>query len=562
MSNAHNAYVIAYLPLIYVYRLDYVFKFHNLQSEDRSQLVKFKILGLGQNLPNNIAVGNIPILITWRWRPQLYCLKILREQTNLRYKNHRFGNYIRPSLWSLWLLFRLMRNGISPLKGLVSGRMSTLTMPNHGQVPNFSNFDRNLIIMRSVGKSGLILNDYSSFLEVKIMRNDKYSVITDLKVALLQITIPDRLRSRLIFGLIPFLLDSKLREYFTKQTSAIFPIWHPYRLDISGKTALVSHKGPIIRQVIGPNRIFVEQNITLRSGKNLLDSEVNLIEFDQDELSQIGVWPQSAWRVHGSSELKMPASLEPEVIENATFIYAVNNLYHFLEDTLSQIEINNLQSPEKLVLLGGNLDSVLREIAISSSLAPIKLIRDEEHQIIRDLTFFYLENYRSNLAAGKEVDLAEHTNLIRVGIERINSFYPQQWCPTQKIFIIRRKGLQRQLSNYKSVQRALRESGFMFIDFQDLSLGERITLLRNCKILVGESGAGLAHAYLLDPESRVVEIRHPTMDGSLEHETLVRTRRLNYSIVKSSYASFMSRFIHGKDSFKVDLTTLIQAIEE
>lgn len=545
-----------------MYRLVYVFKFHILESDDRSQLVKLKILGVGRNLPNKIAVGNKATPITWRWRPQLYCFKILREQTNFRYRNHRYGNYLRPSLWSLWLLFRLMRNGINPLMGLLSGRLSSIKIPDNDQVPNFSNFDRNLIVMRSTGKSGLILNNYSSFLEVKLVRNDKYSVITDLKVSLPQYKISDWLRSQLIIPFIPFLLDSKFRKYFTGQINTFLPIWHPFRREILGKAASISHKKPIIRQAIGHNQIFNEQNISLRSGSNLLDSEDNLIEFDQETLSQIGVWPQRAWRAYGTNSLNLPESLEPEVIENATFIYSVNNLYHFIEDTLSQIEINNLQSPEKQILVGGNLDSVLREIAISSSLAPIKFIRDEEHHIIGDLTFFYLQKYRKNLAAGQKVELAEHACLIRECIERIALVNPQQEMPTQKIFIIRRKGLQRKLSNYKSVHRTLRKRGFIFIDFEGLSLSERITILRNCKFLVGESGAGLAHAYFLCPGSRVVEIRHPSMDGSLEHETLVKTKVLNYSITSSSYTKSISRFIHGKDSFKADLSALIQAIEE
>ena len=545
-----------------MYRLVYVSKIHNLESEDRSQLVKLKILGLGRNLPNEIAVGNKTILITWRWRPQLYCLKILREQTNFRYRNHRYGNYLHPSLWSLWLLFRLMRNGINPLKGLLSGRLSSLNTPSNSEVPNFSNFDRNLIVMRSVGKSGLILNNYSSFLEVTLVRNEKYSVITDLKVSLLQHKLSNRLRSQFITPFIPFLLDTKFRRYITAKIDTFLPIWHPYRRELLGNTVSVSHKRPVIRQTVGPNQIFVEQNIALRNGNNLLDSEGNLIEFDQEALPQIGAWPQRSWKVYGSDVVNLPETLEPKFIENATFIYSVNNLYHFMEDTLPQIEFNNMESPGKLILMGGKLDSVLIEFAISSSLAPIKFIRDEEHQIIEDLTFFYLGKYRRDLAAGKKVELVEHTNLIRECIARTTSSYPQQDIPTQKIFIIRRKGLQRQLSNHKSVHTALRKRGFVLIDFEDLSLIERISLLRNCKILVGESGAGLAHAYFLRPESRVVEIRHPSMDGSLEHETLVKTRVLNYSITSNSYTKSMSRFIHGKDSFKADLNALIRAIEE
>ena len=539
-----------------------MFKSNNLVSEEGFQLVKLRFLGLGHNLPTEVCVGDISVSITWKWRPQVYCFKILREQTNLRYQNQRYGNYLRASLWSPWLLFRLISNGLNPLKGFLSGRSASLNIPSNNQAPNFSSFERDLVILRSVGKSGLILNEYSSFLEVKLVRNNKYSVITDLKVSVIQRKPLVRLYSQFIIPFIPYLLDSKFGKFITGHLQVLYPIWHPYRSDFSGQKVAISQRLPKNRREIGPNRIFVEENVSIKNGKILLDSEGNLIEFDQDLLSQTGGWPQRAWRVPGSTIFKLPESLEPSFIQHATFIYSVNNLYHFIEDTLPQIEINNLQSPEKPVLIGGNLDSVLREIAICVSRAPVKFIRDEEHHIIGNLTFFYLEKYRSDLAQGKKINLAEHANLIRECIKRINLLYPQEGSATEKLYVVRKKGLQRKLSNFNSVQKTLKNMGFNFIDFEGLSLSERIKLLRNCKILVGESGAGLAHAYLLRPNSRVVEVRHPSMDSSLEHETLVETNFLHYSILNSSYTRSMSRFVNGKDSFKADLDALRDFIEE
>jgi hypothetical protein len=546
-----------------MYTLVYVLRFDRAELEDGPRLFEFEILGLGPCLPGAIQIGNNSKSLIWYWRPQIYFLKVLREQTNIRYENHRFGNYLRPNLWSLWLLYRLARNGINPFRGLISGRKAIVLISTDEGTPNLSKSDASLMIMRSAGKSGLLLNDYSTFLEVKLMRKGTYSVITDFSAK----SIPKGFSRRLSFlcaiKSAPFVIDLNIKKKLLREFSQIFPDWHPYSYLCRGKNALViKNVTSVPQRKIGHNLVFDAKSIILRNGKTLENSGYLIDQFGEENTSKNRVWPKYTWVYQDSDKAQTPGGLSGWNVESATYLSAVNNLYHFIEETLPQIAINNLFSPMNPIFVGGNLDSILQELATLSSTSSVNFVRDEETFFFQDLKFFHLEKFRSSLSQGKHLTMDEQVDLINAGLSEIVSIRSNESQLTTKIYIVRRKGLQRQLANIRSVRNILEKQGFLFVDFEPLSLSERIELLSNCSILIGESGAGLANAYFLRPEAKVVEIRHTSMQNSCEHLTLAQATRVEYIVLEGSGTSRIEKFMHGNDSFKIDLNMLKKLIEE
>lgn len=542
--------------------------FHQIEGDDSS--IRFRILAVGYELPPEISLGEDLYPLHWLWRPQFYILKVLREHNNMRRNNSRLSNYFFPSLWSLWFLFRLARNGISPFKGLISGRVATLIVRNNVHQPNFLNFIRNLLMMRSTGKQGLLLNDYSNFVEVKLTRNHENSILTGFSISLWSNRFGSRLRSRILTTFLPWILDAKLNLNFVKVTVSKYPAWHPLKhsfgrdmryqfpdIDVFGGEPLKA-----VNQ-FGEITSYLQNDVVLYNGHSVISRNRVLLNYEINSEPQLlhTNWPTYFWAVETSNQTRLPGAQLSSRERDGTYVSSVNNVYHFLEDTLPQIEINNMQTPLRPLFLGGNLDPILRELASASSVAPLTFVRDEAKIEFESLTFFKLSNYRAALSSGEPWALNSHSQLIKSGLNRITQGLHHDKNPSKRIFIIRKKSLHRRLVNSKPLMKELKKLGFIFVVFEDHSMSERLNLLADCSVLIGESGAGMAHAYFINPKARVIEIRHPAMHGSFEHLTLSVTSGVTYRVVDGVLTSRITKFIFGKDCFKIKLSSLLKEIK-
>jgi hypothetical protein len=532
-------------------------------------LSRIQLRGLGENLPVEIALGVKSFPLKWRWQPQLFMLKVLREQSNYRFKNIGFGACVKPSKWVIWCIFRLIRNGINPFEGLISGRIASFTAPTDCGIPNFYSSGRNLRIMRTTGKNGLLLNDYTSFLEVQLMRQRNNPAITDFRVFPQAESSFKAIINSLFATLLPTLLDHKLCRRAVGRILAQLPLWHPYRFSFGRNDSDSNLMFRSERETsssgfksFGLTQMFQGKNLVLKNARSLFDAKSQLLEADFKVEPEAGAWPTYIWKYESSDYFQTPGSLDSEFVREGTYISSVNNLYHFVEETLPQIEINNLSPSPRTIFLGGNIDPILEELTISASIASVVFVRDEEQFTFEDLLFFRQNNFRSYLSSGFAVDLEGHPGLIKSALSKVHGNYSKSSALTRKIFIIRRNGLQRKLVNFKALERALKNQGFISIDFEGLTLKERMVLLDSCAVLVGESGAGLAHAYFLNPKAKVLEIRHPQMAGSLEHLTLSLTTGLQYLTIDGSHCSWLDKFAHGKDSFRADIDSVVRMVEE
>ncbi len=552
-----------------VYTLSIVSKNAPCVGNEEVANVGMMIQGVGRNLPTEICLGYTVVPLNWRWRPQIFILKILREQSNYRFRNFRFGAYLKPSVWAAWLLFRLMRNGVNPLRGLLAGRIASVTASREFGVPNFHQFGRDLSIMRTAGKCGLLLNDYSSFLEVKQMRPSKNFVITDFSV---YPDPEDRLKVylyRVFAKVLPILIDKKINFPLFFGFINGLPLWHPIKKNFAGlhpkfnlHTNSDNSNVNLTIRSLGVTQELQANDVVVANARNVITESQEILQLTCSSNQLEGFWPTYLWENQLVGRLQMPESLELKVEKFGAYVSTVNNLYHFLEETLPQIEICNLYWPERTIYLGGNVDPIIEEIATKASIAPVICVRDEEQLFFEDLIFFKQENFRNLLSSGHFVQLDDHAQLINSALGRVSTSIPNHGEVSEKIYIVRRRGLQRRLSNFKHVERTLTRLGFAFVEFETLSLSERVNLLSQCKILVGESGAGLAHSYFLDLKAKVVEIRHPDMSGSLEHLTLTTTKDLEYKVVQGKDISRLNRIVYGKDSFAADVVALIRSVTD
>lgn len=559
-----------------MYRLDRVSGFKNTFMDSEDRLIRIDIRGVGQGLPSKITFGEKAHAIRWTWKPQFYILKVLREQSNLRFSNQSFGNFVFPSLWSFWLVFRLLRNGINPLRGLISGRSSKIVIERTAEIPNFLPENHDLVIMRTAGKQGLLLNDYAAFLEVKLVRASTGPIITDFTVKLLPKKIIERILCWFLPAVLPNLLNQMLRAGFSigrfeieRRMLFFFPDWHPYKYSAWPSFGQINY--PLFSCVdevlktkteLGELRMFVAQNVILNGGHVISSERNSSLNLGSQFNSGIPEqnWPNYFWKFSNSNVIHSPRTIFAGVKSDYTFVSCVNNLYHFLEDTLPQIEVNNIYSPSKPIFIRGNLDPILEEMARAVSLANVFVARAEEHFNFEKLTFFELSDYRARLSSGEILDIDGHASLIKSGLKRFCSQEFIDRKPNLKIFVVRRRGLQRRLVNSRYLMNELKRNGFILVEFESMTLQERVDLMSNCAVLVGETGAGLAHAYFLNPESEVIEIRHPLMNGSLEHQTLTQVTGLKYSIVNGDTVSKLKRLVFGNDAFKVNLDLLPEAI--
>jgi hypothetical protein len=532
-------------------------------------LTRIKIRGLGENLPLEIALGSKAFPLKWRWQPQLFILKVLREQSNYRFKNVGFGAYFKPSKWIIWCIFRLIRNGINPFEGFISGRGASLTAATDCGIPNFCRSDRSLRLMRTTGKNGLLLNDYTSFLEVQLMRQRNNPVITDFTVFPRAESSFKAIPYSFFTTLLPILLDRKLCRRTVTGIVSQLPSWHPYRISfrrIDSDSNLVFRPERATPSSefnnFGLTQMFQGKNLVLKNARSLFGAKSQILNADFNVEPEASAWPTYIWRYKSSDCFHTPGCLDSEFVTEGTYISSVNNLYHFVEETLPQIEINNLSSSPRTIFLGGNIDPILEELTVSASNAPVVFVRDEEQFSFEDLLFFRQNDFRSYLSSGAVIDLGGHPGLIKSVLNRVHGSYSKNSALTRKIYIVRRNGLQRKLVNFKALESALKKRGFIFIDFEGLTLQERISILDGCAVLVGESGAGLAHAYFLNPKAKVLEIRHPQMTGSLEHLTLSLTTGLQYLSIDGFACSSLDKFAHGKDSFRADVDSVVRMVEE
>jgi hypothetical protein len=134
---------------------------------------------------------------------------------------------------------------------------------------------------------------------------------------------------------------------------------------------------------------------------------------------------------------------------------------------------------------------------------------------------------------------------------RALSKVPVQSQETLKIFVSRSGGF-RKLINKKKIESIFRRAGFLVISAESLGFVERLILFQQASVVAGETGAGLVNLYFCKQGTRVIEIRHPSIEKSLEHLALLKLTDHKYRIIPGRKTSTMKMLQFGVDSYYVD----------
>jgi len=117
------------------------------------------------------------------------------------------------------------------------------------------------------------------------------------------------------------------------------------------------------------------------------------------------------------------------------------------------------------------------------------------------------------------------------GRENVDTDFPE------KIYIKRRKDVERAVINENELEVELMKSGFTSIDLEGLSLVKQIALFQRAKIVISAHGAGLANL-IFGSELKVIELMHPHIvrphfyhishDWGFKYDVVVGRTLMNY----------------------------------
>ena len=97
-----------------------------------------------------------------------------------------------------------------------------------------------------------------------------------------------------------------------------------------------------------------------------------------------------------------------------------------------------------------------------------------------------------------------------------------------KIYVSRMKASRRKLLNEEEVKSCLEKYGFVSVCFEDYSFEQQVSIMHNCRHLVGLHGAGLANMIFMPEGGSVLELRKYDKNENYFFYTLSATANHNY----------------------------------
>lgn len=98
----------------------------------------------------------------------------------------------------------------------------------------------------------------------------------------------------------------------------------------------------------------------------------------------------------------------------------------------------------------------------------------------------------------------------------------------ENIFIYREPSIGRSIYNFNELKTILEKYNFDIVAFEEYSFSEKITMLRNCRNLLGLFGSGLSNMIFLQKGSNLIEIRKEKDSKNNAFYSLASACNLNY----------------------------------
>ena len=288
---------------------------------------------------------------------------------------------------------------------------------------------------------------------------------------------------------------------------------------------------------------------------HLLPNETNFIH----QIDSLGAWPRPVWSRAGSEFVAVTNFTSSEELLSTDLIFPSNsNWAHFFEEILPQLQVAEKRLKFDRIITTDIFDKSQLQAMQTLSKKPIFLIDKNRRYYGRQFCCTVQDNRRSlaikHQLQGRNMLDENSMNTIRASARKLIVDPPSN--PVHEyIYINRRKGLFRPLINKRRIENLLKQSGFYFVNTEALSFVERVNLFGNAKVVVAESGAGMANCHFCKSNTPVLELRHPGMQQSEEHSSIIMVG-VNYYNLVGNKGNLVQRLIYGTDSYKINFYNL------
>ncbi len=457
------------------------------------------------------------------------------------------------------------------------------------RIPNDSPY-----LARSVGRSGLKLNEYNAILEYALRRRQVISRVFIVEASLFPIGMSSRslnesvrkievtrdlVAASSLLKVLP--VWHGLRTYFSLffnsqvafQAKNVFKPLHP-KVIYTGDFANLKLSESVIKFDSKPRLsselpIFFLVNladVTVYHGSNLVTKEYLVLD-DSSESNknfQTAMWPALKWGNSNSQLLATPhISDTKSLVTSGKFLPSNTNWAHFLEDIAPRaalmIEKEDRQKP--FYSLTG--DKVQIELLEAIGIGRLESLEFFCPVSFEKLTCVFHLNKRNLIVDGDETVEVFCADALLMNYVRKALFekYKPRVGKKRKIFIYRDTKLFRRLVNQKRVAKIMKSHGYEVINIEGWSLEDRLKLYFESSDVVYEYGAGGANNYFAQDKINVIELRHPGNINSREQYGYIKTTDAHWKCINGKKANPLLRISLGTDSWHLPVQELKDALK-
>jgi capsular polysaccharide biosynthesis protein len=191
------------------------------------------------------------------------------------------------------------------------------------------------------------------------------------------------------------------------------------------------------------------------------------------------------------------------VLRNDVQFMIIDNVYshtyyHWLTESLPRLFLLKDKISNGVLLLPSNHNEKfhVESLAIFNIVKVEKLQRDVRYVVPRLITSTQIgtiANYHPQVMSDMVSFLLERIDLkLNLG---------------EKIYVSRSRADKRNAVNANAVEDYLIRRGFVIVHFEDFSFSQQVSIMHNCKVLVGIHGAGLANMIFMRNGGKILELR-------------------------------------------------------
>lgn len=502
-------------------------------SEPEEPQINITVTGYGpyrkqENIFISTNLGTYPI--TFRFNPYYANWSHALDELIVEDSNYMFS---ARTIRVLRRLRRALSIGISRRKhsaGISNGFKATIKVSNKVTFLKFlGTANCSVHVSRMASRSGFVVNDYSREMERVVRRG---SGADEFYVSSVSFSIdPDFVGSDI--NVFPNLIPAI--SAFEIQSLVLEPL-------------LVSNKdSTAVNKFVRLQKVFVTPQGII--GKQVSESSIEVVNPSVSDY-----WPSPLWMNPSTSHYLSP-NVEGciKVTESASYMDCSDNWAHFVEDNLPSILGLIEQDQLRSVFLSGGISSVQKEAL--QELFPetlfVEMKRGYKYEF-EDVIINVHTDSRNDKILGLEStqDMLDFENMRKI-MSRATLLIQDEAQNRIKVFISRNGGF-RPLINRAKIESIFKENGYLIVSAETLGFIERIRLFQRASIVAGETGAGLVNLYFCNEGTSVIELRHPYVRDSKEHEALLRLTNHQYRIVYGRPVSSMKKLLFGVDSYDLD----------